>query len=406
MKKSQLLLLICLPFFAFADFWTQKATFPAPGRGQGVSVHLGNSGYVGLGNSGSQYLNDWWKYDRSTNTWTQLSAFPGSGRSGSFGFTSNNNVYVAGGRDAGGLLNELWLYNPSINAWLQKNNFPGSKKAQACGFVAGTNIYMGAGISDTTPTYAKDFWQYNPVGDTWTQKNNLPGKARAEAVGMACNKVGYYGLGISVGDTLLNDFWQYDTLTDMWMSLPSFAGGNRYASSRFSLFNQAYIGTGFDTVVPLHAAGDWWQFDPVSQQWTAKANVGGNVWGDMISFSIFSKGYLGIGQQNAGTYTTDFWEYTPDSALTGIQQPAETVATTTRITPNPLVTSSIYEINDDVSLHDLTLYMYDNSTRMAKKIAITNSKTIIDKGDLKPGMYIFILMQKTRIISKGKFLIA
>ena len=408
MKKSNLLvvcLLLSLTTVSVADFWTQKATFPGSARGLAVGVHLGNAGYVGFGKNAGQYFNDWWKYDRATNTWTQLSAFPGAARGGAFAFAVGNNVFVTGGRSAAGLLKDVWMYNPVNNAWLQKNDFPGTVKAGACGFVIGSSAYMGAGMSDTTPAYTQDFWKYFPPGDNWVPLNNLPGAARSEALGMACDSVGYFGLGIAAGNTLLGDFWKYDTLTDAWTAQAAFAGSPRFSLSRFSLFNQVYTGTGFDAV-SLSSPTDWWQFDPPSGQWAAKTGCTGGVKGDLVSFSIFNKGYMGVGQQDSLTYTADFWEYTPDSLATTVQDfSGNNVDDPVRIFPNPVAGSSVLELHPGTGLQDLSLYLFDSSIRLVRIIPVRGNQTSLANLFDKSGNYYYALMRKSTPIATGKFMV-
>ena len=70
---------------------------------------------------------------------------------------------------------------------------------------------------------------------------------------------------------------------------------------------------------------DLWQFDPILNQWIQKTNTPGGLRDDGAAFSIGNKGYFGLGQLNASTNASDFWEYTPDSC-SSIPQPSVSLA--------------------------------------------------------------------------------
>jgi hypothetical protein len=58
---------------------------------------------------------------------------------------------------------------------------------------------------------------------------------------------------------------------------------------------------------------DFWMYDPASNTWTNKADVGGGVRWFATGFAIGGKGYIGIGTGNtAADLKNDFWEYTPE----------------------------------------------------------------------------------------------
>jgi N-acetylneuraminic acid mutarotase len=65
---------------------------------------------------------------------------------------------------------------------------------------------------------------------------------------------------------------------DTWTKKADFGGGVRYAGVGFSIGNKAYIGTG-SGVEGNNAAikNDFWEYDPVSNTWSQKANFAGGV---------------------------------------------------------------------------------------------------------------------------------
>src|SRR5206468_1754930 len=87
-------------------------------------------------------------------------------------------------------------------------------------------------------------------------------------------------------------------------------GVGRVDSRAFSLCNKGYYGTGDGSGSNLN---DFWQYEPVTDKWTRKADVPGPSHGrdEDAAFAIGNKGYFGLGS-DWGLYR-DFYEYAPDS---------------------------------------------------------------------------------------------
>lgn len=74
-------------------------------------------------------------------------------------------------------------------------------------------------------------------------------------------------------------------------------------SAGFSIGGKGFIGLGIDGT----NRKDFWEYDPVLNTWTQKADFGGTARIRAAGLSIGEKGYMGTG--NDGTYKVDFWEY-------------------------------------------------------------------------------------------------
>ena len=140
MKKILILTFVCATLLSKADYWTQKASFPGPGRQVPSSFVIGNNGYVSCGDQGTLF-NDLWEYNSVTNIWTQKANLPAAGRFGAVGFSINNKGYIGTGYG----FNDFWEYNPVTNAWTQKTNFGGTGRSYAVGFSIGNKGYIGLG---------------------------------------------------------------------------------------------------------------------------------------------------------------------------------------------------------------------------------------------------------------------
>src|SRR5207245_4964031 len=98
--------------------------------------------------------------------------------------------------------------------------------------------------------------------------------------------------------------------TDAWTQKADFGGLPRQHAAGFSIGTKGYIGTGDTHIDDTGDTKDFWEYDPVTDTWTRKANFG-TARGSAVGFSIGSKGYIGTGSENNITLYNDFWEYDP-----------------------------------------------------------------------------------------------
>src|SRR4051812_9366088 len=155
-KIFLLLLLVSSAQFALADSWTQKATFPGPGRSHPFSFAVGNKGYVGGGDG----LSDFWEYDQPNDAWTQKANFPvGSGAG--VGWCIGDKGYALS-------MNTFCEFDPATNTWTARTPFPGAGRDYASGFTIGRKLYLVGGW-----LYG-DCWEWDQSNNTWTQKASLP----------------------------------------------------------------------------------------------------------------------------------------------------------------------------------------------------------------------------------------
>lgn len=147
---------------------------------------------------------------------------------------------------------------------------------------------------------------------TWTQKANFGGTPRREAVGFSIGTKGYIGTGfemIGFNVVMHKDFWEYDPVTDSWTQKADFAGTGRICAAGFSIGTKGYIGTGADDSIGRR--DDFYEYDPALNAWAQKANFAGGARFYAVGFSIGSKGYIGTGDAVPGGNLADFWEYDP-----------------------------------------------------------------------------------------------
>ena len=198
------------------------------------------------------------------------------------------------------------------NTWTKKNDFAGLKRARSVAFSIGAYGYVCGGV-DTTETVLKDLWKYDPTSDSWEQKADLPGSVRREAIAFTIEDLGYVGTGIDsneaqLGNTL-SDFWQYSPLTNTWTqkaNFPGFGGVGIYFATGFSMDNKGYLCGG--KVGPNVYSNQLWEYKPQNDSWTQRANFAGGVRYQLSSFVIGNDAFVGMGTDQ-DIYRKDLYRY-------------------------------------------------------------------------------------------------
>jgi len=152
---------------------------------------------------------------------------------------------------------------------------------------------------------------------TWHIKKELGTNGREGVTGFSIGSKGYIGTGLSyhfngnVSENVFhNDFWEYDPVTNVWTQKADFAGGARWRSTGFAIGNKGYMGTGAADISFNEEKSDFWEYDPATNRWSQKANFGGGIRAQATGFSIGGRGYIGLGSGD-GYLHPDFWEYNP-----------------------------------------------------------------------------------------------
>jgi hypothetical protein len=127
------------------------------------------------------------------------------------------------------------------------------------------------------------------------------------AVGFSIGDKGYIGTGTNSGGEFRKDFYEYDPATDTWTQKANVGGEKRAEAVGFSIGNKGYIGTG--AVETTGFTNDFWEYDPATDTWTEKAEFPGEGINAAVGFGIGSKGYIGTGLKFVGGPVNSFWEY-------------------------------------------------------------------------------------------------
>lgn len=194
--------------------------------------------------------------------------------------------------------------------WTQKATH-GVPRNESGTFSIGTNFYMGCGVPNGI-TYLKDFWKYDELTDTWTQKADVPGSGRAGPIAFSIGGKGYLGTGRVFGTpyTFRQDFYEYDTLTNAWTAkanFPSVRGG----AVGCSIGGKGYAGLGSSIAGGPDNKKDFYEYDPVADTWTFKSNMA-NTRSEAACFVMNGCVFI-CGGSSLGSTSNDCWMFDPVS---------------------------------------------------------------------------------------------
>jgi len=124
--------------------WSTKTSFPGTARRGGVAAFNDTMVIVGMGWDNSTVFKDLYRYFPSTDTWVSITNYPGSGGREVFAVIANGKLYMGAGESGiTNFYNDFWEFNFSTNTWTQKNNIPFSSRFSGVYFSHGNNIYFG-----------------------------------------------------------------------------------------------------------------------------------------------------------------------------------------------------------------------------------------------------------------------
>lgn len=156
---------------------------------------------------------------------------------------------------------------------------------------------------------------FSQTQNYWKRKGDFTGLKRERAVGFSINGKGYLGTGVDTTDVARNDWWEYDPVLDTWTQKADVTTARRNAIA-FAIGDKGYLGTGMDNADANLGStlADFWEYDPVLNTWLAKANFPGSGGGGIYfatGFAADNKGYICAGKRGPNNYTAEFWEYKP-----------------------------------------------------------------------------------------------
>ena len=202
----------------------------------------------------------------------------------------------------------------SLNAqdsWYQVDSINGAPRAAATAFTVGQYAYVATGLEEYG--FRRKVNSYNYFQNDWDNETSLGGDngqglERASAISFSSeiNQKGYVGLGQTETVAYMNDLWEFDPIANTWTQKANFIGSPRRQAVAFTLQsnNLAYVGTGQD------ASGltkDFYTYNASTNTWTQIQDFPGLARRGAVAYSGENHGFLGTGA--GAVLLNDFWMY-------------------------------------------------------------------------------------------------
>ncbi|MGL4597026.1 MAG: hypothetical protein ACRCYO_05840, partial [Bacteroidia bacterium] len=161
------------------------------------------------------------------------------------------------------------------NVWTQRDSVKGAPKSACVSFVANGQGYLLTGREASS--FTRKMYSYDVLQNDWDNEQSLGGDngsglSRGSACAFSLYNKGYITTGQGDNANFLSDTWEYDPLLDVWTQKADFMGSARRGAVSFVINDIGYVGTGED------ASGlkkDFFKFDPIQNTWGVIADFGG-----------------------------------------------------------------------------------------------------------------------------------
>lgn len=253
------------------DTWEILEDFPGLPRGFSYGVEYNGKGYAGFGlwfeGNSSEYLNDLWKFDPETNEWEELAPCPCKGRRHPAMVAVNGKIFVGLGDAPSENLKDWWEFDIETNSWKQLPDLPSLERHHPYYFGIDNDVYVGLGHGtkrdENGKFIYKSWFKWSSETNEWTQLNDFPGEGRVAGTQFSYDGKGYVLSG--QGDDHLNfeegEFYQYDPVSDSWSALPSHPGSSsRWAPGSFVIDGYVYFTSGRSNFEPVVEHADLLRF--------------------------------------------------------------------------------------------------------------------------------------------------
>ncbi len=343
---------------SLAQNWIQISDFPGTERDDGTGFQIGDSAYFGTG------ITPWWSNERdfyglnlTNDEWFPISSLPeNEGRQYASGFSHNGKGYVFGGYNGTEFLNDLWCYDPSSDSWTEKAPLPALGRGGCGQFVIDDTAYIIGGKTSGISAM-NEVWCYLPENDVWVQKSDFPFGNRWRSSAVTSNGIGYLFFGRDQDNLFHNEGFQYDAATDSWVELTVFPSIGRSHAVLCNMNEALYVCFGIDSL--NNSFNDLWRYDLTQNTWIALPGIPalGRRGGMATAFNDILYYSTGINEMNQRLKET--WKYMPNLSNDEIMNHLE---------PNLTRITDVMGRDAEVQTNRVLIYHYDDGT--SKKVFI------------------------------------
>jgi N-acetylneuraminic acid mutarotase len=195
--------------------------------------------------------------------------------------------------------------------WEQRDSVNGPPRAVCASFVLNGEGYVLGGLDDFG--FRRKVYSYDPSNNDWDDEESIGGPdgdglERGNASSFSIDGKGYLCLGQGQTNPYFRDTWEFDPVSQSWTQKADFMGTARKQAVAFSIGMFGYVGTGQDV---NGLCKDFYRFDPESNTWTQLNDFPGTARRQAVAFAMGDEAYLGTGDD--GVMRNDFWMYVPET---------------------------------------------------------------------------------------------
>jgi len=197
------------------------------------------------------------------------------------------------------------------DVWLAVDSVKGAPRSVASCFVLNNEGYILGGLDDEG--FRRKMHSYDSNQDDWDSEESIGGPNgaglnRGSASAFSIKEKGYICLGQGQTNGFFKDLWEYDPITESWSQKADFIGTERRQAIGFAIDTFGYVGTGVDI---FGFQKDMYKYDPSTNSWTQINDFGGSARKEAVGFTMGGQAYVGTGDD--GIKRSDFWQYEPIS---------------------------------------------------------------------------------------------
>ena len=260
-----------------------------------------------------------------------------------------------------------------VSGWTDKQAMP-SPKSDLTAAIYDGKLYVFGGYYLGGSDPRSETYVYDPSPDTWTQKADMP-TARWGPVAVEYNGKIYVFAGT------VNKNEVYDPATDTWdttkVNPPSGIG------------NQGLMGVRYGTKIHLFYKSNHYEYDPVTDTYTLKANVPTpRTWGTcaVVGNKIYVIGGYSYGSPSGATDVNEVYDPSADAWTTKAPMPQAKYGVTRE---NPVINNKIYVTHGKEGGFFVTNYVYDPSTdTWEQKSSASHARDGVGCGVINDKLYV------------------
>ncbi|MFK8007549.1 MAG: kelch repeat-containing protein [Saprospiraceae bacterium] len=402
MTKYLLTLIFSITFLISANAQDWELLNESPFRSNhSVGFALKGIGYSVTGSVQGNFSDQFYSYDPTTDAWTQLDDFPGASRSFSIGDTWNDKAYVGFGVDPNNnYLNDLWEFDPDTNTWTELASCPCVGRSHPAFIAHQGKIFVGMGGNNGN---RDDWWEYDMATDTWSEKPDFPDLPRHHPYQFAVGDYIYTGFGhgssINGNLNIFDEWYRYDPQTEIWDQMATLPAEGRVAGTQFSHGDKGYVLSGDGDNHNFMSTGEFWEYDPVVDEWTSlPPHPGTSRWAP-TSFVIDDYVYFMTGLSQSSVEDLNMYRY-----YLGEGDPPtsteELINDEIVISPNPSSDKISIQLTEASSVFENLSLFNSNGQLILERTGLNNNRITLNIENIPNGVYYLKIKLEDEVISQ------